>query len=107
MCRKFRLVYVGEVSSGWSVVHVKTFYIFGKSKVLQGSRRLHGFVLFQAELSSLLSLLGILHVSLQSLVIVAPNLAHVGIRFLCGRFFVSSLETTKHSCILSRVHDVS
>ena len=85
---EFRLVCVGEVSSGWSVVRVKKFHIFGNSKVLQGSRRLHGFVLFQVELSSLLLLLGILHVSWESWVIVVPNLAHVGIRFLCGRCLV-------------------
>ena len=57
------------------------------------------------ELSSLLSLLGILHVSWESLVIVVPNLARVGIRFLCGRFLIllwkqQSINVFCHVCMM-------
>ena len=44
------------------------------------------FSFFPSLCCRLLSLLGILHVNWESWVIVAPNLAHGGSRFLCGRF---------------------
>ena len=62
---------------------------------MQGSIIFHGFVLLQVELSSVLSLLGSLNVSLESWVIVVPNLAHgdaVSLQYVIW----SSLETTKH-----------